>query len=64
MTIYTELFYIDGSTVINAARVIDVNLERCFNYADVMAYPDFREMKGDIEVRLLRVHTIARRLCE
>ena len=38
-----------GSSVLTAARNISADMERLFNFADVMTYGDFREVDGDID---------------
>ena len=37
-----------GSGILTAARNISADMERLFNFADVMTYGDFREVDGDI----------------
>ena len=43
-------YILEGSSILQAARVINVELERRFNYADVMDYQDFKENNGDIDI--------------
>ena len=39
----------DGSGILMAARMVSADMERLFNYADVMTYVDFIEVEGDID---------------
>lgn len=40
----------EGSTILHAARMISTDIENYFKYADVMAYADYVENDGDIDV--------------
>ena len=40
----------EGSSIMSAAKVISTDMEKLFNYADVVAFADFIENDGDLDV--------------